>query len=188
MKKIAFTSIICILFISGCTYNGNTVNTDNDENNKIQELKKSIKRLESDLKEKNDYIEKLEQQQAIFPILSNIALEFVRGHTQGNIEKLKEIISDSISIIEEENKIYGKYEVYGNEIKYLLYNNDGEIGYEDMVIQGYGYYEENNTYVIHIREFYVDEYNEPVSPPTFLNLYFRELEEGWRIIEFDFDV
>lgn len=188
MKKIILIFLVSIFSISGCASRDSTVNISDSKNNEIQELKKRIKSLESELKEKEDYIERFKQQQDLFPLLSNIALEFVRGHTQGDIEMLKKVASDNISIVEKDNEIYGKYEVHGNEIEWLLYNNDVKNRYQDMVIQGYGYYQENNTYVIHIREFYVDEYNEPVSPPTFLNLYFSELEEGWKVVEFDFDV
>lgn len=190
MRKVLFVLLICALSITGCKYRENTVIADESKNEskEIQELKEKIKRLETELEEKNAYIEKMEQEDELFSWLSNKALEFVRGHTNGDIEKLEGVIADNISIVEENDKIYGKYEYSGKEIKYLLYDKNGKAKYQDMVIQGYGWYEGNNTYVIHIREFYVDENNESVSPPTFLNLFFDKIEGDWKIVEFEFDV
>ncbi|MTI71839.1 MAG: hypothetical protein FH751_16445 [Firmicutes bacterium] len=130
----------------------------------------------------------MKKQQELFPILSNKALDFARGQTQGDIEKLNKVVSNNIIIIEKDNEIYGKYESYGEKIKYMLFNKNSKIKYKDMLIQGYRYNEENNTYLMHIREFYVDENNNPVSPPTFLNLYFSKIEGVWKVVKFNFDV
>jgi len=56
-----------------------------------------------------------------------------------------------------------------------------------MIIQGYGYYEESEEYSIHIREFFELENGEPVIPPTFLNLYFKNFEGNWKVTSFYFD-
>ncbi|WP_425449324.1 hypothetical protein [Dethiothermospora halolimnae] len=186
MKKIIVAFLMCILIISGCTPKDDT--SDIENNNEVNKLKEKVKALESELEKKEAYIESIKEQEDLFPVLSNKALTFVRGQTEGNIHKLKEVISDNISIVEEKGKIYGVYEAYGQKIKYLLYDENSKRKYKDMVIQGYGYLEGEDSYIIHIREFYVDENDKPVSPPTFLNLYFVQVDGNWKIEEFGFDV
>jgi len=91
-------------------------------------------------------------------------------------------------IIEDNDYIYGVYEYNGDEIEYMLYNDSSDIIYKDMIIQGYGYLKESEAYVIHIREFFEYQNGELVSPPTFLHLYFKNLEGDWKITSFEFDV
>ena len=188
MKKIILSFFICILFISGCATKDGSISMNNNKKDEVQQLKERIKVLESQLKEKNTYIKKIKKQEQLFPILSNKALTFVRGQTQGDIEKLKEVISDNISIVVEEDIIYGIYEDYGEEIKYPLYDKSRKTKYryKDMVIQGYGYLEDD-TYGIHIQKFFVNENDKSISP-TFLDLYFTEIDGKWKVDKFEFDI
>ncbi|MCC5910090.1 MAG: hypothetical protein JJT76_06600 [Clostridiaceae bacterium] len=183
MKKALLLVLICIFFISGCA-----INTDVQNNNKINELEERIKMLETELEEKNNYVTWMQEKENLFPAFSNISIEFVRGQTQGDVQKLKEVVADNVLIIEDNDKIYGTYESNGIEIEYMLYDGSSDVIYKDMIIQGYGYLEENEAYVIHIREFFEYQNGEPVSPPTFLNLYFENFEGSWKITGFDFDV
>ncbi len=183
MKKILLLVLLCIFFTSGCT-----INTDTRNDNQVTELEERIKILEAELEEKSNYISHIQEKEHLFPTFANISIQFVRGQTQGDVQKLKEVIADNVLIIEDNGHIYGVYENDGYEIKYRLYNNSNNILYKDMIIQGYGYSKESETYVIHIREFFEYQNGEPVSPPTFINLYFKNFDGNWKITGFDFDV
>lgn len=56
-----------------------------------------------------------------------MSLEFVRVHSEGNIEKLKELVSENILITKEDNKIYGKYKVNDIEFELLLYDKESKV-------------------------------------------------------------
>jgi len=183
VKKILLLVLMCIFFISGCA-----TNTDVRNNNKINELEDRIKILEADLKEKNNYVAEIQEKENLFSTFANMSIEFVRGQTQGDVQKLKEVVADNVLIIEDNDYIYGVYEYNGDEIEYMLYNDSSDIIYKDMIIQGYGYLKESEAYVIHIREFFEYQNGELVSPPTFLHLYFKNLEGDWKITSFEFDV
>lgn len=183
VRKILLPILICIFFISGCA-----INTGAKNNNQINELKERNRILEADLEEKNNYIRSMEAKEDLFPIFANLSIEFVRGQTQGDIQKLREVVADDVLIVEDNNQIYGIFENNGTEVEFMLYNSDRESIYKDMIIQGYGYYEESGEYSIHIREFFELENGEPVTPPTFLNLYFKNFEGNWKITSFYFDV
>lgn len=55
-------------------------------------------------------------------------------------------------------------------------------------IQGFEFYNESNTYRVHIREFYKKVDGELESPPTFLNLTFKFHHNEWKIVSVSFDV
>lgn len=190
MKKIILVFIISISIFTACSNNQiQDLNAKiNIKDKTINDLEEKISTLTSELDEANNTILKHKKMNDVYAILSNMSLEFVRGKTKGDLEKINSLISDDIILSAENNKIYGQHEAYGEQIKYLLFDKDGKREYQDMVIQGFGYSENNNTYVIHIREFYNDELGMPESPPTFLNLYFREIDDKWKIVEFSFDV
>lgn len=183
MKKILLLVLLSIFFTSACT-----TNIDARNDNQVSELEERIKILEAELEEKNTYISHMQEKEHLFPAFTNMSIQFVRGQTQGDVQKLKEVIADSVLIIEDNEQIYGVYEYDGDEMEYRLYDNSSNILYKDMIIQGYGFSKESETYVIHIREFFEYQNGVPVSPPTFLNLYFKNLNGNWKITGFDFDV
>lgn len=174
---------ICIFFISGCS-----INTDSNYNNQISELEERNRILEVELEEKNNYIRRMEEKEDLFHIFAYLSIDFVRGQTQGDARKLREVVADNVLIVEDNEQIYGIFENNGSEVEFMLYNGNRESIYKDMIIQGYGYYEESEEYTIHIREFFELENGEPVIPPTFLNLHFKNFEGNWKITSFYFDV
>jgi len=182
MKKILLLVLICIFFISGCS-----TNTNSDYDNQINELEERNRILEAELEEKKNYIKRIEEKEDLFTIFAYLSTDFVRGQTQGDAQKLREVVADNVSIVEDNNQIYGIFEDNGTEVEFRLYNGSGDAIYKDMIIQGYGYYEESEEYSIHIREFFELENGEPVIPPTFLNLYFKNFEGNWKVTSFYFD-
>jgi len=57
-----------------------------------------------------------------------------------------------------------------------------------MEIQGYGYLDEKEVVLVHVREYYYYEDGRDVTPPTFLNLFLRSEDGVWIISGFEFDV
>jgi len=183
MKKILLLVLICIFFISGCS-----TNTNSDYDNQINELEERNRILEAELEEKNNYIRRMETKEDLFPIFANLSIEFVRGQTQGDVQKLRQVVADNVLIIEDNDNIYGVFKNNGAEIEYMIYYGNRVSIYKDMIIQGYGYDEEREEYTIHIREFFEFENGESVTPPTFLDLHFKSFEGNWKITGFHFDV
>lgn len=190
IKRNVFILIILLIFL----LNSCTVKENNEEvellryKNTIDELNLKIKELESNLKQADELIKHYEMKEDIFPYISNLGLQFVRAHTQGNLEEMKSLLSDDVRLVKKKEGIYGIYQYEEHEIEYCLYSSDKDNMFIDMVIQGYGYVEEKDVFVLHIREFYENSDGELLSPPTFLNLYFKQTEKGWKINSFEFDV
>ena len=188
-QKVFILIVLSIFLLSSCT-----VKKNNEEaeilryKNTIEELNLEIKELESNLKQAEELNKHYAMKADIFPHISNLGLQFVRAHTQGDFEKMKSLLSDDVKLVKKKDGIYGIYQYYGNEIEYCLYNFDKDIVFIDMVIQGFGYIEEKEVFILHIREFYENLDGTPLTPPTFLNLYFKQTEKGWKINYFDFDV
>jgi len=183
VKKILLPILVCIFFISGCA-----INTGAKNNNQINKLEERNRILKAELEEKNNYIRWIEEKEDLFNVFANMSIKFVRGQTQGDVQKLREVVADNVLIIEDNGNIYGAFENNGTEIEYMLHYGNRESIYKDMVIQGYGYLEEREEYIIHIREFFEHENGEPVTPPTFLDIHFKNFEGNWKITGFHFDV
>lgn len=94
------------------------------------------------------------------------------------------LLSKDIALEERDEKLY--VEVSGVEWVLFDYKDKGSLN--DWVLQGFDFNSEKNTYSVFIREFYIDENNEPVSPPTFLNLVIEYQDDEWKIIDLGFDV
>lgn len=174
MKKVILSICFAIL-LQGCSAKTNESELVNIEYNKqIQFLEEKIDYLEK-------RIEAFEEANDKFPILSNLSLEFVRAHTTGDIDKLKLLVSDDITLLEKDNKIY---KVCDGEITYTLYDESTQTNYLDMVVQGYGYDQQNDTYLIHIAEFYEGD----LVGGFFLNLTYKRFNDGWKVVDFEFDI
>ncbi|WP_160032474.1 nuclear transport factor 2 family protein, partial [Paenibacillus sp. An7] len=120
-----------------------------------------------------------------YAFISNISMEFVQAHTTGDMDRLRQLLSDDIVLEEKDNKLYAK-DANGDE--WLLFNYEKKIHLDDWVIQGYEYDPKSNTFQIFIREFYTDLKGEPEIPPTFLHLSFIKFNEEWKIASIEFDV
>jgi len=190
LKKLIVLAISAILIVSGCTKNDITTEKSLEEyDSKIQELEEKINALQAENKEMKNLIAIHKKEKENFFALSNMATEFVRAHTQGNIEKMKELLSEEIEIVEKKNKIYAAitYKEIDN-IEWTVYDKNSQYVYQDMVLQGYEYLPDDETYRINIREFYNDLNGNLQIPPTYLNLYFKQINGVWKIINLEFDV
>ncbi len=171
MKKIILSICFAAILLQGCSAKTN----DSVEYNKQIQL----------LEEKIDFLEKkvenYEEADNKFSILSNLSLEFVRAHTTGDIDKLKSLISDDITLLEKDNEIY---RVCGEDITYTLYDESRQTKYLDMVVQGYAYDQQNETYHINISEFYEGNF----AGGYFLNLTYKKFNDGWKVINFELDI
>lgn len=152
----------------------------NEKEKKIIELKQNIEQL-------NLQIDDFNQEKEQFVFISNISKEFVQAHTTGDKEKLSQLLSEDIVLVEKENKLYAKI-VNSDGFEWLLFNNETKNQFVDWVIQGYGFDGKTNTFNIFIREFYIDSNGEPESPPTFLHLTFKMYNNEWKINSLGFDV
>lgn len=200
MKRFGFC-LLCCLLLSGCS---NPSNSEDKQvlalESQVMEMQERVGHLEEALNKSQREILSLqvenERIQAsliqnelgmdLFPLLSNLSLNFVRAHTTGDAESLRSLVGDPIRIQNEDGILLGTWEENGQEIEWELWREDDSKSYQDMVIQGFGLLGENR-FVIHIREFYT-EFGVETSPPTFLNLHFQKVEEQWKIVYFEFDV
>ena len=150
-----------------------------DQENKVEKLTQSITELEKQ-------VDATKKEKDLFPVISNLSREFVRAHTSGDKEKLQELLSEDIILVDRDNELYAKHGEDENE--WLLFSRERKAQLDDWVIQGYHYDSESDKFHINIREFYVDENGEPESPPTFLGLSFKMFNNEWKIIGIGFDV
>ncbi len=150
-----------------------------NQENEMEKLSQSITELEKQL-------DATRKEKDIFPGISNLSREFVRAHTSGDKEKLQELLSEDIILIDRDNELYAKHGE--DEYEWLLFSHERKVLLDDWVIQGYQYDSESDTFHINIREFYVDANGEPESPPTFLGLSFKMFDNEWKIIGIGFDV
>lgn len=152
----------------------------NEKEKKIIELKQNIEQLNVQIDDFN-----MEKEQFVF--ISNISKEFVQAHTTGDKEKLSQLLSENVVLVEKENNLYAKI-VNSDNFEWLLFNNKAKNQFVDWVIQGYDYDDQAKTFTIFIREFYIDSNGEPESPPTFLGLTFKMYSNEWKIDSLWFDV
>jgi hypothetical protein len=152
----------------------------NEKDKRIIELKQNIEQLNVQMDNFN-----MEKEQFVF--ISNISKEFVQAHTTGDKEKLSQLLSENVVLVEKENNLFARI-VNSDNFEWLLFNNVTKNQFVDWVIQGYDYDDKTNTFNIYIREFYIDSYGEPESPPTFLSLTFKMYNNEWKIDSLGFDV
>ncbi|MFE8699731.1 hypothetical protein ACFYKX_03730 [Cytobacillus sp. FJAT-54145] len=188
---------LCILglfFMTACTQTKDTISENERElNEKVQKLTQSlnekgneIKQLAQSKEELNQKIDSFILEKENFPVISNISREFVQAHTAGDKEKLRELLSEDVNLLEKDSKLYVR--ISGNDYEWLLFDPHIDSTYDDWVIQGYQYDPATDTYSVFIREFFSDINGESVSPPTFLGLTFKYQENQWKIISLGFDV
>ena len=193
MKKLLLLMVCSITLITACSQaddslKGNESQLEIDKaalseslsnkENKIEKLTRNIAELEKQ-------IESNEKEKDFFPHISNMSREFVKAHTSGDKEQLRQLLSEDIMIEDRDNKLYY---VKNDKEEWVLFSYEGETQLDDWVIQGFQYYSESNTFRIQIREFYIDLNGESVSPPTFLGLTFKMSNNEWKIISLAFDV
>lgn len=190
LKKIMVLTISIILIVSGCTKNDVTTDKSLEKyENKIQELEEKINILEAENEEMKKLINIYKKEKDSFFALSNMSVEFVRAHTKGNIEKMKELLSEEAELVERKNKIYViiPHEKSG-KTKWLVYDKSTPGIYQDMIIHGYHYVSNDDIYIIHIREIYSDSKGNIKIPPTYLDLYFKQINGVWKIVYLEFDL
>jgi len=122
----------------------------------------------------------------IFPALANLSLEFVRAQTSGDLDKLQALVSDDITFYWVDEDIYCRYFYEEKVIELPVYIKDSAKYYQDMVIQGYGYIEEDDIYLINIAEFMTSD--SPSLGGIFLNLSFEKIDGSWKVIMIEFDI
>lgn len=152
----------------------------------IDSLNQEIADYEERIK---DYILDIEQndlEDAYFDTLANMSLEFVRAYTSGDIDKLQELTDDTIEYYYNDKDIYCRYTYEGVDIEHPVYIDDRAMYYKDMVIQGYGYLEEEDSYIVHIAVFQTED--SPYFGGTFLNLYFKISDGYWKVSMLEFDI
>lgn len=186
-RKLLILIVCCIPIITACT-DTEKVNQLISEKEiltlDLTENKEEIERLNEKISGLEKQIETNEKENDLFTQLSNLSREFVKAHTTGDKETLQTLLSKELILEERDEKLLIKN---NDNFEWLLYAADGP-QLDDWVIQGFQYIPENVTYTIHLREFFNDTNGEPVSPPTFLNLTFKLINDEWKVDGVEFDV
>ncbi|WP_144512224.1 hypothetical protein [Bacillus sp. FJAT-22090] len=193
MKKL-------LLFIGGCvllaacsedeSFNGYEVQLEEKNLKLVDQLKEKeqkVDELNQHIEQLNVQIEDFNMEKEHFVFVSNISREFVEAHTIGDKDKLHQLISEDIVLIEKEGKLNASMN-NSDGYEWNLFNKEAKRKFVDWVIQGYEYDGETETFNIAIREFYLDSNGEPESPPTFLYLTFKMYNNEWKINSLAFDV
>lgn len=101
----------------------------NEKDKKITELKQNIEQLNVQMDDFN-----MEKEQFVF--ISSISKELVQAHTTENKEKLSQLLSEDVVLVEKENNLYARI-LNSDNFEWLLFNNEAKIQFVDSVIQGY---------------------------------------------------
>jgi len=191
-KRLLILLTCCIVFATACTPSKNT--SQNKEESllkdkeeltlKLNESEEKIAVLTEELKQMEEKLKEQEEASEYFPIISNLTREFIQAHTTGDKEKIIGMLSDELILAERDNGLY----VIDDSMEWLLYSNDRKTKMVDWVLQGHSYDRENKTMNIYTREFLENANGEPDSPPTFLVLTFKMVDDTWKISGLAFDV
>lgn len=187
MKKLLLLVVCFMPFMAACT-DSETVNQLMSEKDALTmdltENEEEMQRLNAKIAQLEMQLETQQQEKDLFSQLSNLSREFVKAHTTGDKEALQALMTEELTLVERDNKLWIKG---SDQYEWHLYSAD-DIQLDDWVIQGFEYFPEDNTYRVHIREFFSDANGEPVSPPTFLNLTFKLINDEWKVNGVEFDV
>lgn len=153
----------------------------------LNEKEQKIKELNQHIEQLNEQMDDFNMEKEHFVFVSNISREFVEAHTTGDKDKLHQLLSENVVLVEKENKLYARIN-NSDEYEWQLFNTEAKVQFVDWLIQGYEYDGKTKTFNIAIREFYVDSNGEPQSPPTFLYLTFKMYNNEWKINSLGFDV
>lgn len=151
----------------------------------LQEENEQLKQETVALKKELDA---LQVEKKHYTVISHLSSQFVQAHTAGDRSALEGLLAPHVTLAERDGNLYVAYPFAGEEVEWPVYHAESPYVYQGMVLQGFGYDPETGTYILHIQEFYEDQEGEPVSPPTFLNLTFQQIEGNWKVIEVTFDV
>lgn len=146
-------------------------------------LNRQIDALKSENEKLNYLLEVNDRKEKNFYDLNYKIIDFVRAQIAGDIEKLNTMLDNGWNASKQGKNV----QVEGNETDWFIYHEDYGV-YKDFVIQSYTYDSENDTYRINIREFFEFDNGEEKTPPTYINLYFKKLDELWKIVNLDMDV
>ena len=182
----------CLVFITACTPAKNSSQVSGESSPKVTEeltlkLKESEEKiavLTKELQQMKDKIKEHDEAMDNFVFISNLTREFIQAHTTGDKEKLAEMLSDELFLVESDDGLFVNVDGY----EWLLFSNDSKSKYVDWVIQGYSFDREQMTMAVHTREFFETVNGEPEAPPTFLSLTFKKINDSWKITSLAFDV
>ncbi|ESU31965.1 hypothetical protein G3A_13750 [Bacillus sp. 17376] len=186
-KKGMLLIVCCIPIITACTDTEIVNQLESEKETLTMDLaenKAEIDRLNEKISEMEGQLETNQKENDLFSQMSYLSMEFVKAHTTGDKETLQALLSEELIMEERDNNLFVKN---NDNVEWLLYSADNH-QLDDWVIQGFQYNPENDTYTVHIREFFSDANGEPVSPPTFLNLKFKLYNDQWKVDGLEFDV
>ena len=191
-KKLFILLFCCVVFVTACTPSKNSSQVKEEATKeeteeltlKLNEKEQKIASLTKELQQMDDKMKEHEEAMENFVFISNLTREFIQAHTKGDKEKLAEMLSDELFLVESDEGLFVNVDGY----EWLLFPNESKTKYVDWVIQGYSFDREQMTMAVHTREFFEDENGEPEAPPTFLSLTFKKFNDSWKITSLAFDV
>lgn len=187
VKKLLLL-IVCVIPVMAACTDSETVDKLMSEKETLTidltENKEEIERLNEKIAQLEKQLETLQKEKDLFSQLSNLSREFVKAQATGDKETLQTLVSDELTLVVRDNQLLIKGH---DQYEWHLYS-DNEVHLDDWIIQGFEYIPEDDAYRVHIREFFIDAKSEPVSPPTFLNLTFKLIDNEWKVDGVEFDV
>lgn len=166
----------------------------------ILQLMNKIEQIELDLDEKStmlddakdeiDYLLKVREEQVLLDnsirdtmtYLSEVVHTFIIARRDGNFDVLRSLISDDFELVDNGTEILLLDREFAYDLPIHIYEKS-EL-YIDKVIRTSWYDQNTDTYYFNVIEYYDGD----VGGIAFVNLSFKKLEEGWKVVGIEFDI
>lgn len=148
-------------------------------NEKLNEEKKVLNELISSNDDNHDTANK------VFREISNLTLEFARARTDGDMDRLKELLSSDFTLYKENDEIWSKSESTG--YTNLLHFSRRKETYHDMCLAYYKYDENIGGYIVYTDEYFVDN-DRNIEGVAFVYLTIIKEDDKWKILTCEFDI
>lgn len=139
--------------------------------------------LNQQLEDLKGQVEVLTKEHEAFPTISNLTKDFVQAQVRGDKERLNQLITDDVVIEEKGTELYVSTD---GTPDYLLFSKELKEQFEGWEIRSAGYSEERGSFDVFLSESYATP--DDKSPISFVNLYFKEVDNQWKIAGVDSDI
>lgn len=187
MKKLLILAICSLALLTACSqkadlYESQLVEEKPKFTERMNEKEKNIEELNQKISQLNTQINDLNKEKENIVFISNTSMEFIQAQAIGDKDKLRELLSEDIILLEKDNEL----SISEDGVETPIFDKEKKLS--SWVIRGYDYDSKTNTYNVFIAEYYRYLNGEPETPPTVVNLHFINNNDRWEINSLDFDV
>lgn len=187
MKKKLLGLLICgVIVLTACSQNEETIATK-DTQNEVKESdinETASAELNQQVEDLKGQVEVLTKEHDAFPTISNLTKDFVQAQVTGDKERLNQLITDDVVIEEKGTELYVSTD---GGPGFLLFSEELKEQFGGWEIRSAGYSKERGSFDVFLSEFHATPDDEE-SPISFVNLYFKEVDNQWKIAGVEFDI